>query len=79
VRNRRGPSPKAIARIDALLRRKGKGAKCRTHPKRPVTLGVVWADGRAFMFRCGYPCLEAWKKRRGRWACVVRVIKLAHK
>lgn len=75
-RTRGGPSPDVLAHLDAMLRRRGKGKKCRTHPKRPVTLGVVWADGRAYTFKCGFPCLEAWKKRQGRMACVVRVIEL---
>jgi hypothetical protein len=76
ARRRGEPPPDVLESLDAMLRQRGRNRKCQTHPKRPVTLGVVWADGRAITFKCGLRCLEAWKKTVGRMACVVRVIEL---
>lgn len=61
------------AATDKLLHEKGAGKKCKTH-KRPVKLGVLWADGRAIAFFCGRECFLDWEEGQGEWACVVRVI-----
>jgi hypothetical protein len=57
----------------AMLRKRGAGKRCYSHPKRVARLGILWADGRAIWFSCGQPCLDAWAKRQGKMACVVLV------
>jgi hypothetical protein len=57
----------------AMLRKRGAGQRCYSHPKRVSRLGILWADGRAIWFSCGQACLNAWKKRTGKMACIVLV------
>lgn len=61
-------------KIDALLRRKASGKKCKRHKNKLVKLAFVWADGRAYGFACDRQCLLDWEESQGRWACVVRVV-----
>lgn len=58
--------------VDEMLREKGAGRRCRRH-KKPVKLGVLWADGRAIAFFCSKECYEAWAKSQGEWAEIVHV------
>lgn len=76
TRRRRGPSKKVIREIDEMLRSRGAGKKCQRHPRRLVTLGIIWADGRAYTFACNRECYLNWEEKQGKWACVVRVIPI---
>jgi hypothetical protein len=49
---------------------------CNRHHARRARLRIMWADGRAVWYSCGKPCLVAWKKQLGRWACVTEVSTL---
>jgi len=72
-RKRGGPDKKRLMEVDENLRRKASGKRCSKH-RRSVTLGVIWADGRASAFFCDRDCFLDWEESQGKWACVVRVI-----
>jgi hypothetical protein len=61
-------------KVDEMLRKRGAGRMCKRHPRRPVSLGFIWADGRASGFACDRQCFLDWEESQGKWACVVRVI-----
>lgn len=63
---------RAFADTDAFLRERGAGMKCPRHRKL-ATLGILWADGRAWTVACDRECYLDWEKKKGKWACVVRV------
>jgi hypothetical protein len=50
---------------------------CNRHKTRKAALKVLWADGRAVWYSCGQTCLKVWKKKTGRWACVVKVSEVS--
>lgn len=64
--------PSKYAKTDALLEKKARGKRCKTH-RRQVKLGVLWADGRAIAFFCDKNCFMDWEEGQGKWAAVVRV------
>lgn len=69
------PTSKAyLKKVDAELRRKAADKNCTVHRRKKGKLIVLWADGRAWMVSCSRECFLAWEQKRGRWACVVRVI-----
>ncbi len=67
------PNAFMLQEIDEMLHERAVGRRCTRH-RRPVKLGVIWADGRATAFFCGTACLKTWKRKIGKMACVVRVI-----
>jgi hypothetical protein len=59
-------------KIDKQLQRLATGKKCPRH-KKLATLGIMWADGRAWTVACDRKCFLDWEESQGKWACVVRV------
>jgi hypothetical protein len=67
---------KRVQDATAMLRKRGAGQRCYSHPRRLARVGILWADGRAMWFSCGKLCIKAWEKRTGKMACVVLVVDL---
>jgi len=63
-------------KVDSKIRFNAVGRKCKRHPRKPVKIGFVWADGRAYGYACTKECFLDWEKSQGKWACVVRVIQV---
>lgn len=79
IRRGGGPSKTVKDKVDAMLQSRAVGVKCKRHSRRPVKLGIIWADGRAYTYACDRQCFLDWEARQGKWACVVRVIPVNRK